>query len=146
MRVGSGGGVSRTVTHASAEPPPDCRIELEEHLDGPGGDTLGWLARDEAGHAFWCGELSRADFKRQSAEVRCALRNDLGWFLAEIKIESAGLRYRVLAKVASEGAAPEILRAMLISRLHQAGLRAGEVTTRRVEEAYRRPAADVQRR
>ncbi len=90
----------------------------ERYLDEPGGATLGWLARYGSGQAIWCGELSRADFQRQSAEVRAALRDDFGWFLVEYDLNSSEQPFsRVLGKAACEGAGLELMQLIIQGRL-----------------------------
>lgn len=118
-------------------------VTLEQHIDGPSGETLGWLARYEKGRALWCGELSRADFKRQPAHVRACLRDDLGWFLVEVEAVRDVSTITVLAKVAFEGCAPDVLRQLLVGRLHEIGISLGDVTSRRVITA---PDASVAER
>lgn len=66
-------------------------LEIERFPDGNGDDTLGWLVRYADGRAIWCGELTRAEFLLQPADIRTALRNDLVWFLVECETRE-GLR------------------------------------------------------
>ena len=90
----------------------------ERYLEEPGGATLGWLARYGSGQAIWCGELSRADFRLQSADVREALRDDLGWFLVDYDLDESEHPFsRVLGKAACESAGLELMQLIVQGRL-----------------------------
>lgn len=93
-------------------------VTYEQYLEAPEGPTLGWLARYGLGQAIWCGELSRADFRLQSDEVRAALRDDFGWFLVDCDLASPERPMsRVLAKAAGERAGLEMMQLIIWGRL-----------------------------
>ena len=89
----------------------------EQYLEEAGGATVGWLARFGSGQAIWCGELSRAEFRLQSAEVRAALRDDFGWFLVEYDLTSPDMPLsRILGKAACESAGLELMQLIIHGR------------------------------
>ena len=90
-------------------------IELEQHVD-PSGDTVGWLARYDERRALWCGEITHADFMRQSIEIRTAMRDDLGWYLLDLDHCPLSPNLHVLARVC-KASGLEMLRTVLLGRL-----------------------------
>lgn len=102
--------------------PLDCQftdplLDVERVADGLGPDTLGWLVRYAGGPAVWCGEVSRSEFLRLATPLRTALRDDLGWFVADVEHRvSPDNQLNIIGKVCDERAGLEMAKAIAMGR------------------------------
>jgi hypothetical protein len=128
---------------------PERCLVFEQHIEEPGGPTIGWLARYGQGRAIWCGEFSRGQFMAQPAQVRQALRDDLGWFVVDYQaVAKRSPIVRVLAKAACERTALELLSALVKCRLSQSSDASGSTFVQlpeatRIKLVFGKPSDNV---